>query len=151
MIFHIYEQKKNVIVVRAGDFPESISSGGRIDVWWGRERNNAGLALALGFMMQSGPNEESYELVLKSITQREEEKAIALDFLTDYKKQSRLDCGVDVYCVPGDRETVFSGIREISKDSRMVFMGLKPPNLKEFRENRDQALKLSMRSTTRLS
>ena len=141
MLVNIYEQKKNIVVVRAGDYPEQISNGGRIDVWWGRERNNAALGLAFGYMMQSGPNQSKASLELKSITQREEEKAMAMDFLTDYRRKSRLDCKVDVYCVPGDRDVVFSGIREVSKDAKMLFIGLKPPNLTAFKENKKEAIK----------
>jgi amino acid transporter len=141
MLVNIYEQKKNIVVVRAGDYPEQISTGGRIDVWWGRERNNAALGLAFGYMMLSDPKQSSYSLELKSITQREEEKTVALDFLTEYRRKSRLDCKVDVYCVPGDRDTVFSGIKEVSKDAKMVFLGLKPPNLIDFKENREKAIK----------
>lgn len=141
MLINIYRQKKNIIIVRGGNHADmSLNDGGRIDVWWGRERNNAALALAFGYMMQSNPDGENYQLELKSITRREEEKSVALEFLNEFRNSSRLDCGVGVYCVPGDRDTVFSGIKEISKDAQMVFIGLKPPDLSELRDDKQKVL-----------
>lgn len=140
LLTQIYMLKKNIVIVKSAEMESFMLSGGRVDVWWGRERNNAALSLALGYMMQSDPKLARLELNLKTFAASGEEKRKAEEILEEYRVQSRLDCAVKVYEKSSDDAHVFDGISRESSGASMVFIGLKPPDIELFASDPKQAI-----------
>ena len=74
-------------------------------------------------MIQSNPDGENYQLELKSITRREEEKSVALEFLNEFRNSSRLDCR-SLLC-PGIEVRFFRDQGDF-KDAQMVYWAEAP-------------------------
>ncbi|MEZ4741242.1 MAG: amino acid permease [Bdellovibrionota bacterium] len=141
MLITIYQAGRNIVVIRESGLPLVQHRIKRIDVWWGRERRNAGLSLALGYMLQSSPEWEGSRLALKSVTTTESENIAAQEILDNYLAEGRLEADANTYSAEANRQSVFNKIRSVSKDAQLVFIGMRPPNLDEYRENPEKAIK----------
>lgn len=118
--------KKNMVILREGHIVSQIPQKKKIDVWWGRERQNAGLMLALAYMLQTSPEWSGAKISLKTIVQSADEKDIAVQLLTEFIAKGRLNVQVDVI-VNEDGENVFELIKKTSSSAQLVFIGMKPP------------------------
>ncbi len=124
MIHLVHAGKKNLVIVREGD-PHRVVTGRKmnIDIWWGRERKNAGLMLALGYMLQTSPQWRGVSLNLKTIVKTQEEKPAATEFLENYLAESRIEAKTRVKV----SQDIWMGIHESSKTSDLIFIGIRPP------------------------
>jgi amino acid transporter len=124
----VYRTKRNLIILREGDF-EVAEEADTIDVWWGGNENNIGLILALAFQIQKSPVWEASRLVLKTIVETEEEREAAKERLQAFIKEQRVPAETEVVLkrIPN----VFDIIRQSSVDSALVFMGMRPPGDEE--------------------
>lgn len=137
--------KRNVLVVRdhtfakiADDFDEERT---RIDIWWGRERQNAPFSLVCAYMLQSSPKWQRSKLNLKTIVKSEEEVQDTRRFLKKYTEGGRIEADCQVYVDGPGKEEFFARIRKESKQADLVFIGMKVPTAQEYKENRDLCLK----------
>jgi hypothetical protein len=126
----IVRQERNIVIVKESpeDSAHAVKIGKKrkIDVWWGRERQNAGFMLALGYMLQTSPDWEGCEMTLKTVVSSEEQSIHAQKYLVEYLESSRLDVGNKVLVNP-DVERVFEVIQQESESADLVFLGLRPP------------------------
>ncbi len=107
---------------------DTIKKGGReIDVWWRGINGNVSLMLTLAYMLKTSSKWRNAKLTLKSIaTNREEQEGIE-KALSDFLTSSRVPAKYEVFLKPEDTNA-YSIISESSKNSDIVFMGLKEPD-----------------------
>ena len=129
LVKFIYRNNRNVVLMREG--PQRVGKKRRIDVWWGRERQNAGLMLALGHMMSHHAPSDETELVLKSIVSSEAEKIAAKEHLGHFLLDGRLDVGLDVIVVDNWKNKLKETISQQSEGADLIFLGLRPPDDEE--------------------
>lgn len=150
IIHRAYEAHKNLLVVREGkhkklESPESAEQNPAqerhknptqktIDVWWGRQHNNATLMLTLAYMLQTSQEWMGSRLFLKSLVRSEEERQGVLENLRNFIKESRIEADLEVY-VGQDEEDSFQTIYRYSKNADLIFIGMKPPEKPETPED----------------
>ncbi len=123
LVLMCWETRRNLVVVREGG--ERPPSGGRIDVWWSRKQRNAGLMLALGYLLQTSPGWRGSELVLRSVVDDEAERAGALERLERFIGQSRVRARAEITARDGPE--VFETIRAASAGAGLVLLGMRAP------------------------
>ncbi|SME93830.1 amino acid permease [Pseudobacteriovorax antillogorgiicola] len=129
-----YFNQKNVVMFREGINP--IRERHRmIHVWWGRERQNAGLMLALAYMLQLSPDWKGAELYLNTIVKSEAEKTAAEKSLKNMLANGRLDVKLRIIVQEDWKESLSSTITKTSQDADLVFIGMRPPDEKESYED----------------
>jgi amino acid transporter len=117
---------RNTVIVREAEATSAERRKRQIHVWWGGERQNAGLMLALGYLLQRSPEWYGAELTIKSIVTSTEEKAGALSRLNGIIHHGRLKADPDVIVRQGT-ETPFEIIGRASREADLVFLGIRPP------------------------
>ncbi|MDA9951547.1 hypothetical protein N9D31_03120 [Oligoflexaceae bacterium] len=127
LIMFTYLAKRNIVILRKGLEQVLPAQKPEIDVWWGRERQNAGLMLALAYMLQMSPDWAGTKVTLKTIVSSSEEQEIASKLLGDFVSKGRLDVGVDVI-VNDTKQDVFKLIQKTSQNAKLVFLGMRPPD-----------------------
>lgn len=130
LVLMCWETHRNLVVVREGEADaEHPRGGGRIDVWWSRKQRNAGLMLALGYLLQTSPSWRGSALVLRSVVDREAERADAMARLKSFIEQSRVKARPEVTVREG--ADVFETIRAASAGAGLVLLGMRAPGLTE--------------------
>ena len=125
LIMRLYRTRRNVIIVREGEESPLLEPTPRIDVWWGRERSNAGLMLALAYLLHTSPAWERAHLTLKTIVRAPEDYEDASKRLETFVANSRLNAEVEVIVQPqGD---IFDTIRDASQAASLAFIGMREP------------------------
>ena len=109
----------------------------RIDVWWGRERHNAGLMLTVAYMLQTSPEWRNSKLVLKSIVRSESEKESAMKSLKSLICDGRLDIKVEIIIRENWQADLKKTIRNSSLDADLVIMGMRPPEEETIEERKE--------------
>jgi len=117
---------RNTVIVREAEAAAAERRKRQIHVWWGGERQNAGLMLALGYLLQRSPEWYGAELAIKSIVTSAEEKTGALSRLNGIIQHGRLKADPDVIVRQGT-ETPFEIIGRASREADLVFLGIRPP------------------------
>lgn len=129
----VEETKRNLIVLKAGEGDEQTWGNHRIDVWWRRGGNNAGLMLALAHLLKQGPEWNESQLYIRTAVEPgkniEEEK----ERLDAFIQKERINAIADVVIVP--TEQIFEKIQEISKDAALVLLGIRPKDKEESLES----------------
>jgi len=132
----IYRSRRNVVIVREGTASRADQGGhDKICVWWGgRGRENAGLMLVLGYMLQMSSEWRNSTLILRMIVNDEEERGSAHEQMESFASESRLFVEVEVLVKKPD-EGIDETIRLNSVDADLVILGIKPPDAGESEEN----------------
>jgi len=137
LVLLCWETRRNLVVVLEPPTPEGADSHeataaagsgkpqGRVDVWWSRKQRNAGLMVALGYLLKTNPAWEGSRLVLRSIVDSDAQKGSAEDGLARFVDQSRTDAEAAVI-VRGEAP-VFDTIRGASQGASLVMLGLRAP------------------------
>lgn len=122
----IRDSKRNVIMVREA---ENIESGeekrDRVNIWWGGKTNNGALMIALAYLLQKSQDWNNAEVVLKTIIFKEEERESAKSKLDTFISKSRLNMTGEI--ILSENKNVFETMRESSKNTDLVFLGIRPP------------------------
>ncbi len=132
----LFFHKKNVVLVRGAKKIDSESHEKKkhyrmkIDVWWGGQQNNAGLMLALSYMLSISPDWAGAKLQLKTIVKTEKEKENAQRLLVEFIDQGRLGISLDVI-VKLEHQSYLDCIYQESLETDLVFLGIKPPQHEE--------------------
>ena len=133
IICSVHAARKNMLVVRENSAAADrrfANAGARrsktIDVWWGRQHDNAALMLVMAYMLQTSPEWMGSKLNLKSLVQSEEERQGVLESLKTFVDEGRFEAEVLVYVASDDRNS-FDDIARFSRDTDLVFIGMKPP------------------------
>lgn len=122
----VYRRNRNLVVVREGRSGPAFHRGRRIDVWWGGQKKNAGLMLALAYLLESGPDWSDSRLALKTIVQSPAEREGALKSLRSLVARGRLKDETEVL-LPTPQSDIFETILRSSCDAQLVFLGIRRP------------------------
>ncbi len=126
--------QRNLVIVRESAVTPPERRNRRIDVWWGGQRRNAGLMLALGHLLQGSPEWSKSQLTIKTIVPSADEREPARARLQELIATGRLKATADVV-VQEAGDTAFDVITRASRDSDLVFLGLRPPEPDEAPED----------------
>jgi solute carrier family 12 sodium/potassium/chloride transporter 2 len=135
----VYEDNRNLIIVKEGEIPSDTKKERRIDVWWGQKGNNAGLILAFAYLLNTSPAWSRSKLILKTIVSSEDNRINTEKGLRTFVDQGRLEAEVEV--IPYDSPDKFDTIKRHSSNADFVFLGLMPPASEESKEEYSQYLK----------
>ena len=132
LILSAHSYKRNLVVMRNTQGLEQFGNDGNnaIHVWWGGQKQNAGLMLTLAYMLQTSPQWRGSELHLKSLVRKEEEKKEIDSLLGRLLDGGRIAAQKEVLLL-GEGRSPFDIITETSKDASLVFIGLRPPEENE--------------------
>lgn len=142
LIRYIYLANRNLVILRKtfeeGDKENPISPKKSIDppvidVWWGRERQNANLMLALAYLQQINPKWQGARVRLNTTIIKEEDRLRATEVLQKFVAEGRLPIEPHVFKVSSGEE-VFQLITSASAESDLVFVGMRPPDPDESTE-----------------
>ena len=87
----IHQSKRNIIVVRESNITEILHKKKKqIYIWWGGKKGNAGLMLALAYMLQTSPEWKGSELIIKTLVKSEEDKVKVMENLEEFFAKGRL-------------------------------------------------------------
>lgn len=136
-VMKAFAMRRNLVILRDSKNKDLLKADGknvlrqrRVDVWWGRERQNAGLMLAFGYLIRQSQQWRGSALTLKTVVNSEEERRKAEAFLDNYIHEGRIQADVEAMIKTPD-ESAFDKINESSANSDLVFIGLRPPGEKE--------------------
>lgn len=133
-----YKVQKNLVVLCENNVPEppapekkwyqfSKERTRHIDVWWGRQKQNAGLMLALGYMIQTNPRWKNSILNLKTLISNNNEETGAQAKLSAFIQEGRINAATSIHHMAEHSEPL-DVINEKSSQSDLVFIGLRPPD-----------------------
>jgi solute carrier family 12 (sodium/potassium/chloride transporter), member 2 len=105
-----------------------------IDIWWGRQKQNAGLMLALSYMLQTSKAWRGAEISLRSLAHRPQEQEKAQHHLEEFLAEGRLLVHAAVH-LQNPEEPLFEAIAKHSAHADLVLIGLRPPNPDESDES----------------
>ncbi|MBE9535957.1 MAG: amino acid permease [Proteobacteria bacterium] len=127
LIMHIYRSKRNTIIAREAETSDPLKKRKKICLWWGGLRENAGLMLAIGHLMQMSDEWKESSLHLKMIVKEAGDSPNAHRQLEKYLKEGRLNIDVDILVKETEHPDYMTSIRNASGACDLVIMGMKPP------------------------
>ncbi|HMQ10641.1 MAG TPA: Na-K-Cl cotransporter [Oligoflexia bacterium] len=137
LIQSCYRKEKNVLILknRNDDEKEELElsqhlSLKRIDIWWGREQQNANLMLALAHLMQQFSPQGKTNIFLKTTTREGEDQEQALEVLKQFVKSGRLNITPEVF-ICEKNQNPFEVIQQNSNGADLVFLGMRSPQAEE--------------------
>lgn len=136
LMLKVYQLRRNLVIVREADTDNKSanpSTTGRVDIWWRQKGLNAGLMLALAYLLTNSPEWDGSELCIKTIVDSEEDQEEVTGHLTKFVQRENMDALVEVYVAP--EKEAFNLLREKSADAAMLFLGMRPPAADETPES----------------
>ncbi|MFH1728775.1 MAG: amino acid permease [Pseudomonadota bacterium] len=126
----INKRQRNLLIFRKGDI-QSIEEkeNTRIEIWWGLQKQNAGLMLAIAYLLKQDPEWEDCPLVLKTIVNTEEEIVEAEKRLNEFLETARIEGSSEVI-IKKDTD-VFHLMQESTVGASLVFIGMREPGPEE--------------------
>jgi amino acid transporter len=125
LIKMVYENKRNVVIVKEGQKPETLEKPRHIDVWWSHKGQNSGLILAIAYLLTMSPLWQKSKIIIKTIIYSEDDREDTEKGLRSFLEQGRVDADIEV--ILGEKSNRFSMIQDQSLDADFVFIGLRPP------------------------
>ncbi len=131
----IYEKRKNIIIIKENDettteLLNKTKKQKRIDIWWGRQHQNGGLMVAIGYMLSKNPEWSKTNIILKTIVDEEKEKDEAYKRLNAFVTTGRLEASTEIL-VRKPNSSVFDNIQEASQGADLVCIGMREANENE--------------------
>lgn len=124
IILTAYRNAQNLILMKnMYAIPEFKKT---IDIWWRRSGNNAGLMLALSFMLKTSDSWRDTELILKTLIEPEDDNQKIEHYLIEFLNAANIKAKINI--IVKDGRSPFEQMRESSMNSDLVFMGLKEPS-----------------------
>lgn len=128
----IFNANKNVLILRHPErFDSELLNNKKeakfIDIWWGRISANSNLMLAFSYMLLTSPEWAGATLRVRSLVKDEDERRGIMANLQELLTHSRIRAQVDVFV----KKEGFDNLEQIakySKDSDLVFIGMKRPD-----------------------
>ena len=137
----IYKSKKNIVIIREGSVEQDEKRKNdkkrkkQIYVWWRGKENNAGLMLALAFLLKVSPEWRGAELTLKTIVKSEEDKMKLIENMKTFIEKGRLAAKIEVLVNEKHEDIIESTIRNFSRDADLVWLGMRAPGDNELLED----------------
>lgn len=131
----VSQANKSTILARI-NWPASSEKKKSIDLWWGGQQRNGDLMLLLSHLLVMNKEWENASITIRSIVNTDEEQEKMLNSILPLIPQARIHAQVEVI-VKDPNETVLHVIHRLSKNSNIVFFGLKitqPGEEKEYVE-----------------
>ncbi|MBN1577554.1 MAG: hypothetical protein JW913_13430 [Chitinispirillaceae bacterium] len=129
VVYAAAEERRNLIIVKEDSGEknrEEKTDRRRIDIWWDQESENAGLLLALGFLMNSSRHwNKSFLSVHTILTDDLGEKNVEKRILATVKKM-RLGADIRIHENKESRPH-WDIISETSADAAFVLLGIHSP------------------------
>lgn len=138
MISHFYQSKRNVIILQ-NDFKLDYTGQKKIDLWWGGLKGNGGLMMIIGHLINTSPRWHDTEICVKMVLPSQEAAKGARENLERIIKEMRV--AFDYKVIVSEGRVFWDIFAEESKNSTMVMMGLKAPDVtfheyyKQLKEN----------------
>jgi len=98
----------------------------RIDLWWGGLQNNGDLMLLLAYLLTLNPQWRDAGLYVRAIARSEEERQTQLSALAELIPGTRIRAESEVILL-GEGQRIPEVIRERSRNTDVVFLGLREP------------------------
>lgn len=124
LILQVHRLGRNLILMRTP--PEGGAARNRVDVWWGGRRKNAGLMLALGYLLQTSEDWLGSSLRIQTIVNDAAEGEHALTRLQALITSGRIEAEPGVILREG--RSPFQVIQEASDDADLTLIGLRSPD-----------------------
>jgi hypothetical protein len=129
----IARSRRNLIIVRQAsvdpqdlDEPRRRVSDRRIDLWWGgKSSRNSAFMLAVAILLMRSDAWARAKLHVKTVVDSEAEQAEAVQRLERFLAEARIAATTRVIVRGG--KPAFDVIRESSRDSELVFLGVRSP------------------------
>jgi solute carrier family 12 (sodium/potassium/chloride transporter), member 2 len=77
LLWTVQHRRRNLVIVHEGEELSDLESARRLDIWWGGERRNIGLMLALAFLLRKDEVWRDAEIVIWRIVEEEDEVVAA--------------------------------------------------------------------------
>ena len=134
LISLIHKQQRNLIIVRKGEIQVKPDTELYMDILWRGKQKNAGLMLALAYLIKMSGKWEKARLLLKTIITEPSKQETVQKNLEEFIKGQRL--GAEAAVIVGDANTdIFKIIEDNEHDANLVFLGLRAPNEDESLED----------------
>jgi amino acid transporter len=114
----------------------------RIDIWWGGLQNNGDLMLLLAYLLRLNPEWQDARIFVRSVARDEREREAQLQGLARLLPETRIGAESEVIVRPPDRSLI-DVLHETSRDSDVVFLGLKEPERGGEPEYADRIIELA--------
>jgi hypothetical protein len=125
MIGHFYLSKRNVIILQ-NNFRLEYKDNNRIDLWWGGLKGNGGLMMILAYLVKNSPHWHQVDVCIKMVVKTEEAAKDTRENLKNILSEMRV--GFDTQVIVSNGRIFWDILKEESKNSNMVMLGLKAPD-----------------------
>jgi len=124
MITHIYEARRNVVLINHNK-ELRFGERKRIDVWWGGLQNNESLMIILAYLLKTSMSWRGAEIRVKMVVNHEDARQAAEDNLLELITKVRTDAMVEVLVMDG--RSFDEILRTSSGDADLILMGMARP------------------------
>jgi amino acid transporter len=147
----VYQSKRNLVIIRDSEDEKNIEQslatsksrtalikencGKKICCWWGGKQSNVGLMLTLGYMLQNSPEWIGSKLLVKTLANSVDDAVHVEKYLNKFLLDARIVAETEVIIDSSANENrISTTLKEYSKDSDLVFLGMKRPGQDETSE-----------------
>jgi len=125
---NVHRGLKNLIIVRESgvEDEEPVKEARQIDLWWSHVGSNAGLMLALAYLLKTSPEWKGATLTVKTIVLEEKERQRQEEHFRSFLHAENTGASLEVLVPNGKRP--FDLMNEASCDADMVLIGMKGPD-----------------------
>ena len=118
----VQRRRRNIVVVHEAEDIETLARAKRIDLWWGGNRSNSGLMLALAFLLKKHHVWEGAQIVVHRVVPADADVAVATADMNALLSTARFAAEVHVLAYEGEPlETA----RSHSRGADLVFLGMR--------------------------
>ncbi len=128
----VSQANKSTILARI-QWPRSLDKNRSIDLWWGGQQRNGDLMLLLAHLLTMNRGWEKSAITIRSIVKNREDQEKMLSSILPLIPQARIHANVEVV-VKNEDETILDVIHKYSRNSTVVFFGLKITEIGEEEE-----------------
>lgn len=122
----VHRMRRNLVIVRKGEFQVEPGQELRMDVLWRGKEKNASLMLAFAFLIRMSAKWDKTRLMLKTFVNEDAQREIAEKTLQTFIFERRIDAEASVIISEGGTD-VFATIEENIHDANLVFVGMRAP------------------------
>lgn len=135
LILTIHRMDRNLVLVREplNGKPSRQDTPPHLDIWWSGRPTNLGLMLTLAFLLKRSTQWSEAVIRLRRIVDDNANREEIAAALNEHIENQRLDIEIDL--VTRDDRDLFELIRDSSRDSALVFLGLRDPEEGETSED----------------
>lgn len=126
MIYRIYQQKRNILIVHKGNDERAFGNRKRIDVWWGGLKGNGGLMMILSHLLTQSLDWRQATVYIKMMVDSEAAVENARENVSALLSEIRIQAEPDIIAAKG--RSFDEVLNASSAKADLVFMGLAKPD-----------------------